>query len=73
MENPIIRIAAKFQYKIPSLRPLAAMDTMLNNKNGSDEKCSWWVFFFLLKIIKGLLFGVWDLLQNSFDSGNIYR
>ena len=40
MENPIIRIAAKFQYKIPSLQTLAVMDTMLNNKNGSDEKCS---------------------------------
>ena len=28
---------------------------------------------FLLKIIKGILFGVWDLLQNSFDSGIIDR
>ena len=28
MENPIIRIAAKFQYKIPSLRTLAVMDTI---------------------------------------------
>ena len=28
MENPIIRIAAKFQYKIPSLRSLAVMDTI---------------------------------------------
>ena len=61
MENPIIRIAAKFQYKIPSLRPLAAMDTMLNNKNGSDEKCSWWVFFFYLKLLKDfyLVFGIY--------------
>ena len=28
MKNPIIRIAAKFQYKIPSLRALAVMDTI---------------------------------------------
>ena len=28
MENPIIRIVAKFQYKIPSLRTLPAMDTI---------------------------------------------
>ena len=28
MEKPIIRIAAKFQYKIPSLRTLASMDTI---------------------------------------------
>ena len=27
-ENPIIRIAAKLQYKIPSLRTLAVMDTI---------------------------------------------
>ena len=26
-----------------------------------------------LNIIKGILVGVWDLLQNSFVSGNIYR
>ena len=45
---------------------------LLNNKNGSDEKCSQCTCFWL-KIIKGILFGVWDLLQNSFDSGLIYR
>ena len=45
---------------------------LLKNKNGSDEKCSQCACF-LLKIIKGILFGVWDLLQNSFDSGLIYR
>ena len=28
MENPIIPIAAKFQYKIPSLRTLTVMETM---------------------------------------------
>ena len=45
---------------------------LLNNENGSDEKCSQCACFWL-KIIKGILFGVWDLLQNSFDSGLIYR
>ena len=45
---------------------------LLNNKNGSDEKCSQCTRFWL-KIIKGILFGVSDLLQNSFDSGLIYR
>ena len=29
--------------------------------------------FDLTLSIKGILFGVWDLLQNSFVSGNIYR
>ena len=28
MENPLIQIAAKFQYKIPSMRTLAVMDTI---------------------------------------------
>ena len=28
MENPIIPIAAKFQYKIPSLRTLTVMETI---------------------------------------------
>ena len=32
---------------------------LLNNKNGSDEKCSQCACFWL-KIIKGILFGVWD-------------
>ena len=45
---------------------------VLNNKNGRDEKCSQCACFWL-KIIKEILFGVWDLLQNSFDSGIIYR
>ena len=45
---------------------------LLNNKNGSDGKCSQCARFWL-NIIKGILFGVWDLLQNSFVSGNIYR
>ena len=45
---------------------------LLNNENGSDEKCSQCACFWL-KIIKGILFGVWDLLQNSFDSELIYR
>ena len=45
---------------------------LLNNKNGSDGNCSQCACF-LLKIIKGILFGVSDLLQNLFVSGNIYR
>ena len=45
---------------------------LLNNKNGSDGKCSQCARFWL-EIIKGILFGVWYLLQNSFLSGNIYR
>ena len=31
------------------------------------------VFDLTLLKVKGILFGVWDLLQNSFVSGNIYR
>ena len=45
---------------------------LLNNKNGSDGKYSQCARFWL-NIIKGVLFRIWDLLQNSFVSGNIYR
>ena len=54
------------------LRWFIITDILLNNKNGSDGKCSQCARFWL-NIIKGILFGVWDLLQNSFVSGNIYR
>ena len=54
------------------LRALPTGRIMLNNKNGSEGKCSQCACFWL-EIIKGILFGVWDLLQTSFVSGNIYR
>jgi len=37
-ENQIIRIAAKFQYKIPSLRILAVMDTISWSRGRPDRK-----------------------------------
>ena len=47
MENPIIRIAAKFQFNIPSLRTLAVMDTIswsrgrLHRKSCTFLRRSW--------------------------------
>ena len=38
MENPIIQIAAKFHYKIPSLRTLAVMDSILWSRGFPQRK-----------------------------------
>ena len=68
MENTIIRIAAKFQYKIPSLRTLAVIDT-ISWSRGRPHGKSWtfqqrvvvddhtydWVYFVLRPSISSLL------------------
>ena len=78
MENTIIRIAAKFQYKIPSLRTLAVIDT-ISWSRGRPHGKSWtfqqrvvvddhtydWVYFVLRPSISSLLQSATILLQSA--------